>query len=49
MIIIIYINEFDIKNKIDIIIYNIIINETKYQYLGKDIQYNIFITKLIIL
>ena len=49
MIAIIYINEFDIKNKINAIIYNAIINKVRYQHLEKNTYYNIFMTKLMIL
>ena len=46
---IIYTNESSIKSKINIIIYDIIINEVRYQYLEKDIYYNIFMMKMMIL
>jgi len=49
MIIIIYINELNIKSKINAIFYNIIMNEIIYQYLEKNIKYNIFIIEIIIL
>ena len=46
---IIYINESNIKNKIDAVIYDAIINEARHQYLRKDIHYNVFTTELTIL
>ena len=46
---IIYTNRFDIKSKIDAVIYDAIINEARHQYLRKDIHYNVFTTELTIL
>ena len=46
---IIYTDKSDIKSKIDTIIYDTTRNEIKHQYLENNIQYNVYMTKLMTL